>query len=155
MTPPLLIRRASLTDVWAICEIEKLSFPSPWSRWCFLAEYLNTHSTILVAGPRRPQPWEVWGYIVFWVVVNEMHILNLAVHPAHRRRGIARALLTAALAEGRQRGATMVSLEVRPSNAAALALYQAFGFQEVGLRPRYYNDNDEDALVYGLFWDEA
>jgi len=155
MTTLPLIRRASLTDVRSICDIEKLSFPSPWSLWCFLAEYANSQSTILVAGPHRPEPWEVWGYIVFWVVAEEMHILNLAVHPAHRRRGIARALLSAALAQARSQGVTVVSLEVRPSNVAALALYQSFGFQEVGLRPRYYNDNNEDALIYALFWEEA
>ncbi len=153
MTAPPLIRRASLTDVRSLCEIEKLSFPSPWSLWCFLAEYANSKSTILVAGPRRPLPWEVWGYIIFWVVAGEMHILNLAVHPARRRRGIARALLNAALERGRSQGVTVVWLEVRPSNNAALALYQSFGFQEVGLRPRYYTDNNEDALIYALFWE--
>jgi [ribosomal protein S18]-alanine N-acetyltransferase len=92
--------------------------------------------------------------VVFWVVAGEMHLLNLAVHRAHRRRGIARALLTAALAQGRGHNVSVVWLEVRPSNAAALALYQSFGFQEVGRRARYYNDNGEDALIYALFWDE-
>lgn len=154
MTGPPTIRRASLTDVRSLCEIEKQSFPSPWSLWCFLAEYANSKSTILVAGPPRPEPWQVWGYVVFWVVAGEMHLLNLAIHLAHRRRGIARALLTAALAQGRGHNVSVVWLEVRPSNAAALALYRSFGFQEVGRRARYYNDNGEDALIYALFWDE-
>lgn len=152
MTGSPLIRRAGLTDVRSICEIEKHSFPSPWSLWCFLAEYANSKSTILVAGPPRPEPWEVWGYVVFWVVAEEMHLLNLAVHPDHRRRGIARALLTQALDQGRTHNVSVVWLEVRPSNDAALALYQAFGFKKVGLRPRYYNDNGEDALIYALFY---
>jgi [ribosomal protein S18]-alanine N-acetyltransferase len=152
MTGPPTIRRASLTDVRSLCEIEKQSFPSPWSLWCFLAEYANSKSTILVAGPPRPEPWKIWGYVVFWVVAEEMHLLNLAVHPDHRRRGIARTLLTQALAQGRTHNVSVVWLEVRPSNDAALALYQSFGFKEVGLRPRYYNDNGEDALIYALFY---
>jgi len=148
------IRRAGLTDVRSLCEIEKQSFPSPWSLWCFLAEYANSKSTILVAGPPRPQPWEVWGYVVFWVVAGEMHLLNLAVRRAHRRRGIARSLLTQALDRGRAQNVSVVWLEVRPSNAAALALYRSFGFQEVGRRAHYYNDNGEDALICALFWED-
>jgi [ribosomal protein S18]-alanine N-acetyltransferase len=89
--------------------------------------------------------------VVFWVVAGEMHLLNLAIHPAHRRRGIARALLTAALTQGRSQNVFVVWLEVRPSNAAALALYHSFGFKEVGRRPRYYHDNGEDALIYACF----
>ncbi len=154
MTTPPSIRRASLTDVRSLCEIEKLSFPSPWSLWCFLAEYANSKSTILVAGPPRPAPWELWGYIIFWVVAGEMHLLNLAVHPAHRRRGIASALLTTALAQARSEGVAEVWLEVRPSNTAALTLYQSFGFEEVGIRHKYYNDNGEDALIYAFSWEE-
>jgi len=116
-------------------------------------EFANSKSTILVAGPLSPEPWEIWGYIIYWVVAGEMHLLNLAVHPTHRRRGIARALLTAALEEARSQGADVVWLEVRPSNAAALALYQSFGFEEIGVRPGYYSDNGEDALLYAFSWE--
>jgi [ribosomal protein S18]-alanine N-acetyltransferase len=154
MTPPPFIRRAGLSDVRSLWEIEKVSFPSPWSLWCFLAEYANSKSTILVAGPPPPDPWETWGYIIYWVLADEMHLLNLAVHPAHRRRGVAGALLTAALAQARTHGAAVVWLEVRPSNAAALALYHSFGFEEIGLRPGYYSDNGEDALILAFAWDE-
>ncbi len=154
MTSPPFIRRAGLTDVRSLWEIEKVSFSSPWSLWCFLAEYANSKSTILVAGPPPPEPWETWGYIVYWVIADEMHLLNLAIHPAHRRRGLARSLLTAALAQARSQGAAVVWLEVRPSNAAALALYQSFGFEEIGVRPGYYNDNGEDALIYAFSWEE-
>ena len=86
MTPGLLIRRAGLADVTAIWAIEKASFPTPWSRWSFLAELGQRHSHTLVAGPPSPHPWQTWGYLIFWVVLDEMHILNLAVHPDHRRR---------------------------------------------------------------------
>jgi ribosomal-protein-alanine N-acetyltransferase len=154
MTSPPFIRRAGLTDVRSLWEIEKVSFPSPWSLWCFLAEYANSKSTILVAGPPPPEPWETWGYIVYWVLADEMHLLNLAVHPAQRRRSIARSLLTTALAKARDQGAAVVWLEVRPSNAAAQALYRSFGFKEIGIRPGYYVDNGEDALIYAFSWDE-
>jgi ribosomal-protein-alanine N-acetyltransferase len=154
MTSPPFIRRAGLTDVRSLSEIEKVSFPSPWSLWCFLAEYANSKSTILVAGPPPPDPWETWGYVIFWVIAEEMHILNLAVHPAQRRRGIARSLLTTALAQARDQGAAVVWLEVRPSNTAARTLYHSFGFEEVGIRPGYYTDNGEDALILAFSWDE-
>jgi ribosomal-protein-alanine N-acetyltransferase len=154
MTSPPFIRRAGLTDVRSLWEIEKVSFPSPWSLWCFLAEYANSKSTILVAGPPPPDPWETWGYIIYWILADEMHLLNLAVHPAQRRRGIARSLLTAALEKARAQGAAVVWLEVRPSNGAALALYHSFGFKEIGIRPGYYTDNGEDALIYVFSWEE-
>lgn len=155
MTSIPFIRQAGITDVRSLCEIEKLSFPAPWSLWCFLAEYANSKSTILVAGPPPPEPWEIWGYLVYWLLADEMHLLNLAVHPAHRRRGIARLLLTTALARAHSQGAAVVWLEVRPSNRAALALYQSFGFEEVGIRPGYYADNGEDALIYAFSWEEG
>jgi ribosomal-protein-alanine N-acetyltransferase len=119
-----------------------------------LAEFANAKSTILIAGPPPPEPWETWGFVIFWVVADEMHLLNLAVHPAHRRRGISRALLTAAMEQARSRGAAVVWLEVRPSNQAALTLYRSFGFEEVGVRRNYYTDNGEDALIYAFSWDQ-
>jgi ribosomal-protein-alanine N-acetyltransferase len=155
MTPGLLIRQAGLADVADIWAIEKASFPSRWSRWSFLAELGQQHSHTLVIGPSSPHPWQTWGYLVFWVVLDEMHILNLAVHPRRRRRSIARQLLAQGLAQARTLGAELAWLEVRPSNLAALALYESFGFKEVGRRPRYYEDSQEDALLLTLDWSEA
>jgi ribosomal-protein-alanine N-acetyltransferase len=150
MTQGLLIRRAGLADVSAIWAIETLSFPTPWSRWSFLAELGQQNSHMLVAGPPPPQPWQTWGYLIFWVVLEEMHILNLAVHPAHRRQGIARRLLSEGLDQARELGVELAWLEVRPSNVPARALYESFGFKEVGRRPRYYDDTQEDALLLTL-----
>lgn len=152
MTPPLLIRKARLTDIKAIFAIEKESFPTPWSRWTFLAELSQSIGHFLVAGPPPPLPWQLWGYIVSWIVADEMHLLNLAVHPAQRRRGIARALLSQALNLARSQGALVGWLEVRPSNGAARALYKSFGFREVGRRPGYYDDTNEDAILLALEW---
>ena len=83
-----------------------------------------------------------------------MHILNLAVHPERRRRGLARRLLAEGLAQARKLGAELAWLEVRPTNLPALALYASFGFKEVGRRPRYYDDTQEDALLLTLDWSE-
>jgi ribosomal-protein-alanine N-acetyltransferase len=155
MIPDLTIRRATLADVKAICAIEDRSFPNPWSRWAFLAELGHPKSHTLVAGPSPPQPRDLWGYIVFWVVVDEMHLLNLAVHPERRRHGVARLLLAEALIQARERGAAVAWLEVRPSNAPALSLYNSFGFKEVGRRPRYYDDTGEDAILLTRYWEEG
>jgi ribosomal-protein-alanine N-acetyltransferase len=155
MTQGLIIRRAGLADVSAIWAIEKAAFLTPWSRWSFLAELGQRHSHTLVAGPASPQPWQTWAYLIFWVVLDEMHILNLAVHSEHHRRGLARRLLAEGLAQARTLGAELAWLEVRPSNLAALALYESFEFKEVGRRPRYYDDTQEDALLLTLDWSEA
>ena len=152
MTQGLLIRPAGLADISAIWAIETLSFPTPWSRWSFLSELGHRNSHMLVAGPPAPQPWQTWAYLIFWVVLDEMHILNLAVHPAQHRRGIARRLLSEGLVQARSLGAELAWLEVRPSNAPARALYESFGFEEVGRRPRYYDDTQEDALLLTLTW---
>jgi ribosomal-protein-alanine N-acetyltransferase len=153
MTLGCLIRWAALADVAAIWAIEKLSFPTPWSRWSFLTELAHHKSHTLVAGPFPPAPWQTWGYLIFWVVLDEMHILNLAVAPEKRRGGVARRLLAAGLAQARELGAALAWLEVRPSNAAARSLYASFGFKEVGRRPRYYEDTQEDAILLTLEWD--
>ncbi len=84
-----------------------------------------------------------------WRTPDQFHILNVAVDPGHRRCGIGRDLLAEALAEARRGGMPEVTLEVRPGNAPARAMYRSFGFREVGLRPRYY-DTGEDALVLTL-----
>lgn len=84
-----------------------------------------------------------------------MHILNLAVHPQHRRRGLARRLLETAMARARDLGAQVAWLEVRPSNHPALNLYHSLGFKKMGRRPRYYEDTQEDALLLAYYWEEV
>ena len=108
-----------------------------------------------MAGPPPPQRWEVWGYLIYWVVADEMHILNLAVHPQQRRRSLARLLLTTSMTQARELGAQVAWLEVRPSNHPALHLYQSLGFKKVGRRPRYYDDTQEDALLLAYYWEEG
>lgn len=150
---PVAFRLATVADVNAIREIEKLSYPVPWPRLQFMDELKNPFSYTLLAGPPPPAPWELWGYIIYWLVADEMHILNLAVHPAQRRRGIGRSLVQEAMTRARRVGIQGVWLEVRPSNKAAQALYYSFGFKHIGTRQRYYNDTGEDALIMALTWD--
>jgi ribosomal-protein-alanine N-acetyltransferase len=84
---------------------------------------------------------------VFWLVHDEIHVLNVATAAAARRRGVGRALMALAEEEGRRRGCRMATLEVRRSNAPALALYRAIGYRQVGVRPNYYAEEREDAIV--------
>ncbi|MCL6621140.1 MAG: ribosomal protein S18-alanine N-acetyltransferase [Syntrophobacterales bacterium] len=149
MTGEFHIRPAGFADVTAMHRIETLSFLTRWSRWSFYSELLNPLSTILVATPAG-DPSLVVGYLIYWVAAAEMHILNLAVHPRWRRRGVARLLLTTGLARAREQGAHTAWLEVRPSNLPALALYESLGFVPVGRRPGYYEDTGEDALILEL-----
>lgn len=129
-------------DLTAVLDIERSSFPSPWTRASFLHELHNPHSRLLAA------EWQgqVIGYLCCWLVADEVHILDVAVHPAHRRRGVGRLLLRDMLARARQSGARSASLEVRRSNLPAIALYQELGFREAAVRRRYY-ENGEDALL--------
>ena len=138
-------------DLDAVVEIERASFPSPWSRRAFLYELEQNRVAHLWVGRAdgaiRSKPRPVVGYLCVWVIAGEIHVTNLAVHPAWRRQGVARHLLGALLEHYRRDGATRVVLEVRPGNVEARRLYEAFGFREVGLRKGYYFDTGEDALL--------
>jgi ribosomal-protein-alanine N-acetyltransferase len=92
----------------------------------------------------------VVAMIVIWIIIDEAHIGSIAVHPDYRRRGIGRRILLQALIEAGKKGATMATLEVRRSNLPAQAMYRQLGFSGVGVRPRYYRDNGEDALLMTL-----
>ena len=89
----------------------------------------------------------VAGYIGMWLVIDEGHITTIAVHPLHRGRGVGRQLLEAAEAIARERGALRITLEVRVSNTVAHSLYQKMGYVDAGIRPGYYRDNNEDAII--------
>jgi [ribosomal protein S18]-alanine N-acetyltransferase len=130
----------------AILEIERVSFISPWSGDAFLQEVRNPAScfwSIFVEGGLA-------GYICFWIVDREIQLLNVAVHPAKRGRGLARCLLREMIRTGVSRGMKQVWLEVRPSNRGARSLYEKIGFEAVGRRRRYYRDTDEDAILMSL-----
>ena len=104
-------------------------------------ELLHDWSTILIAAPApagAPDEPSVYGFLIYWSVHDELHILNIATDPLHRRKSVARRLMVAALEQGRARGARLVTLEVRRSNLPAITLYRDLGFRAVGVRPNYY-----------------
>lgn len=140
----LCIERMRPADLDEVVAIERASFTMPWSRGAFLYEMeQNRVARCLVVrdGTR------IVGYVCMWEVADELHITNIAVHPACRRQGIGRAMLGSVLGDARERSLRIVVLEVRPSNAEAIALYESFGFRVVGRRRGYYYDTGEDALV--------
>lgn len=132
-----------------VLEIEERSFPSPWSYQAFACEILQNplaFYVVAVAGEK------VVGYAGMWVVLDEAHITNVAVHPGWRKMGLGRALMQELIRRAARRGVARITLEVRPSNAAARRLYAALGFEEAGLRKNYYIDNNEDAII---MWKEV
>ncbi len=131
-------------DIPAVHAVERQSFATPWPAYAFRQELeSNRLARYLVARAGN----EVVGYAGIWLMVDEAHITTFAVLPRWRRLGVGSRLLLDLLDLSRAVGATTATLEVRLSNAAARALYERFGFRPVGLRPRYYSDNNEDALI--------
>ncbi len=145
---PWLLRAARAADVGRIVDIEKDGFAHPWSRELIERELGHSWSRILLAAELDPAGEErVVGYIVFWIVHDEVHVLNVATALEARRRGVGRALMAAAEEEGSSRGARLSTLEVRRSNHGAIELYRVLGYRQVGIRPKYYAEENEDAIV--------
>jgi [ribosomal protein S18]-alanine N-acetyltransferase len=145
------IRRMTIDDLPEVSAIEQVAFRNPWSTELLRRELSHEASTILLAEELFADGGRVLlGFSIFWLVHRELHILNIATAPAHRRRGVANSLLAATLDRARERGCLLATLEVRRSNEAALSLYRGFGFRAVGIRPNYYSDEGEDAIVMVL-----
>jgi [ribosomal protein S18]-alanine N-acetyltransferase len=141
----LEFRRLGLRDLSAIEEIERAAYPTPWSRSMFAGELAKPASICL--GAFDGETGALLGYLIISRYVDAWHVMNLAVAPAWRRRGIASALLEQLFeltADQDQRGYT---LEVRVSNEGAIKLYERAGFRGRGIRRGYYTDNREDALI--------
>jgi ribosomal-protein-alanine N-acetyltransferase len=151
----LEIRRMHAEDLEQVMEIERAAFKHPWSPELFRRELEHDWSTILVAvepgalsvPAKAAAQGRLVAFLIFWLVHDEVHILNVAVSPEHRRKGVARALMAEAERRAQAASAALLTLEVRRSNQAALDLYREFDFRAVGVRPNYYADEGEDAIV--------
>ncbi len=149
---PVTIRPMVLADVEAVYAIDRLSFSMPWTERSYRFEITeNANASAWVADAALPDgSHRVVGMIVTWLIVDEAHVGTIAVHPDFRKRGIGRRLLATCLSATARRGAREALLEVRRSNVEAQRIYKQFGFEIVGVRPRYYRDNGEDALLMTL-----
>jgi [ribosomal protein S18]-alanine N-acetyltransferase len=143
------IREATRRDLPGIIEIERLSFDHPWSLDSFVRELSLPFSRLIVASNLAGGVERLAGFLCRWLVVDECHILNVAVHPRMRRNGIAGQLMADALNEAKAGSAQVVTLEVRRSNLAARSLYRKLNFEERRLRKNYYALG-EDAIVMEL-----
>ena len=147
------LRPMQRADLDAVLAIEDRSFPQPWSRNFFEKELAASQAacTVAVAGGDRRAVVapKVVGYTVCWRVLDELHLLNVAVHPEHRGGAIGRQLVEAVLDDGRATGARVVYLEVRAGNVAARRLYRRLGFRDLGVRRAYYGPG-QDAIVMEL-----
>ena len=139
---PVTVRPGVAGDVPALAGIDAHSPGGGWSLAAFEQELGLAWSRTVVA----EADGVAVGFAVYWVVVGELELLNVAVHPAARRRGVGRRLMDHLAAEARGLGATRILLEVRRSNAAARSLYRSLGFVESGVRAGYYDDGREDAV---------
>jgi ribosomal-protein-alanine N-acetyltransferase len=149
-------------DIPQVQAIDQLSFSLPWPANAFHYELEHNQLSLVWVAEIEDRPpgseasqgeagpaegWRVAGVLVVWLIIDEAHIATIAVHPDYRKRGIARKLLQIGLQEALKREMLCATLEVRASNTAAQKLYQDFGFEIVGVRPHYYRDNNEDALI--------
>ncbi len=147
---PVELRALTLDDLPQVMALEVRAFKHPWTVDLFRSELNNSWSTILLAEHLDGSARRLVGFIVFWVVHDEVHVLNVASDPDLRGRGIARTLLDECVSRARAARAVLLTLEVRRSNANALRLYERYGFRRVGVRPKYYADENEDAIVMQL-----
>ena len=137
------LRRLALADLLDIEEIERRSYPTPWSRSMFAGELAKPASLCLGAFEDE----QLAGYLIVSRYVDAWHVMNIAVSPDFRRRGIATALLERLFELTDDRSRRGYTLEVRVSNAGAIKLYERLGFTGRGIRRGYYTDNREDALI--------
>ena len=144
--PPvrLTIEPMRLEDLGEVQRIELASFSTPWPENAYRSELMTNRLASYLVGRAAGR---IVAYGGMWLMVDEAHITTFAVHPAWRRQRIGERLLLAFLDLARDRHAREATLEVRLSNLAARRLYEKYGFRPVGLRPRYYSDNNEDALI--------
>ena len=149
-----IIERATVEALPDILQIEEACFSAPWTRKMLLAELSGNPFAHFLLTKQVPQgqmgAMSIVGYLCFWVVFEEVRLMNLAVIESMRHRGIARSLVATALQTGLSQAALRAVLEVRASNQAAQCLYRSFGFSQTAIRPKYYVNPVEDAVLMEL-----
>ena len=126
-----------------MANIERESFPTPWSREDFWREASNDFACYIVALDDA----EIIGFGGCWISFEEAQVTNIALTASQRGRGLGKVLMEKLMRAATERGAERMTLEVRPSNTPALRLYEGLGFAAIGVRKKYYQDNDEDAIL--------
>lgn len=142
------IEAMDIDDIDSVLKISELSFPHPWSRRSFEQELENNFATYLVAKLDN----QVIGYGGMWIIIDEGHITNIAVHPDYRNLGVGDKILYEMISKCNEKKVVAMTLEVRVSNSVAQKLYSKYGFVEEGIRKNYYEDNGEDALLMWKRW---
>lgn len=145
------IRKMTLDDLPEVVAIDRASFSLPWPERSFRFEITDNPAARCWVAEAEGR---VIGMIVVWMLADEAHIATLATREEYRRQGIGTALLVHALQSAKAEGAVRSLLEVRESNRAAQEMYRRFGFVEDGRRPRYYKDNNEDAILMSARLDD-
>ena len=135
-------------DIDEVMHLEKLCFPVPWSKDAFRMEVEKNQCARYYIVRMNNQ---LIGYGGMWLILDEAHITNIAVHPEHRRRGVGRLLMETLMKEAVILKMERMTLEVRVSNKAAISLYKSLGFEEGGIRKGYYSNDREDALIMWNF----
>ena len=130
-------------DAEGVAAVERESFPTPWSREDFWREASNGFACYIVA----LDDMEIIGFAGCWISFEEAQVTNIALTSAQRGRGLGKVLMAKLMRVAAERGAERMTLEVRPSNTSALRLYEGLGFAAIGVRKKYYQDNDEDAIL--------
>jgi len=133
-------------DIDSVLDISSLSFSIPWSRDSYIQELTNPLARYLVAKIDN----KVVGFVGTWIVLDESHITNIAIHPSYRKQGIGSSLLEEFLRYCKGQGCIAFTLEVRNSNKAARTLYEKYNFKQEGVRKGYYEDTKEDAIIMWL-----
>lgn len=139
----IVIELMKFDDIKNVIEVENKSFTIPWHEESFVQELTNNIALYLVAKVEE----KAVGYVGVWKILNEGHITNVAVHPDYRNNGIGKALVSELLLLCMKDGIDSFTLEVRKSNIVAQKLYKELGFEESGVRKKYYSDNNEDAII--------
>lgn len=142
-----VLRPMVLDDIPQVVAIEKKSFPTPWSPYAFTCELCDNHFAHYLVVVPADDSSTVAGYGGLWLIVDEAHITNIAVAPAYRGQSLGESLMQGLIQLALSKRAVRMTLEVRVSNKIAQNLYEKIGFKAAGIRPGYYMDTNEDAII--------